>query len=349
MSADDSQLLKQLSDSSYEVAVLRKHGASGVQTLAAVMDVVVRLLKVMPYEVLTEGVYVVAPLAGTVNPTEGDEFVYIGSVEELSGRMLSGLTVCIRGPRDIIVWPKPDVGILGLDSFIAYRYVHNVGEEVLIDEKTWPIRSDAPWPCSKSPPTFSELEEALLHYAEITRRPDHCPYICSAWRDDRRLAFLPKPERLLRKSLFFALRYSLRFAQVREEQNQDETKPVDIEVSWWDGRRAALIEVKWMGRSGPRNGPFTTVFSESDAVKGLRQLDDYLERREGVTPNVPVIGHIFVYDARRCGVKADSVTVSSANGGYYRMRDIKYPEEILAKPRIGRPIRCFLEPVISGS
>jgi hypothetical protein len=349
MSGDDSELFKQLSDSSYEVAVLRKHGASGVQRLAAVMEVVVRLLRVIPYEILTDGVFVVAPLAGTVDLAEGDEFIHIGSVEELSGRMLSGLTVCIRGPRDIIVWPNPDVGALGLDSFIAYRYVHDVGEEVVIDEETWPIRSDTPWPCSKSTPTFSELEEAMLHYANMTRRPDHCPYICDAWRDDRRLAFLPKPERLLRKSLFVALRYSLRSAQVREEQNQDETKPVDIEVTWWDGRRAALVEVKWMGRSRPKDGPFTTSFSESAAVRGLKQLDDYLERREGSTPNVPVIGHVFVYDARRRGLNAGSMAVSSANGGYYRMRDIRYPEEILEKPRIGRPIRCFLEPVISGN
>jgi hypothetical protein len=68
----------------------------------------------------------------------------------------------------------------------------------------------------------------------------------------------------MRDSLIEALMYLLRDANARPEHNTDETKPVDIRVEWFASGAAALIEVKWLGRSTavPRRPTTTGTYTD---------------------------------------------------------------------------------------
>lgn len=57
----------------------------------------------------------------------------------------------------------------------------------------------------------------------------------------------------MRDSLIQALQLVLRDANARPETNTDETKLVDVRVKWFTSGAAALIEVKWLGRSTARS------------------------------------------------------------------------------------------------
>lgn len=339
-------LMNEISSRAYEVAVVRLYGRPGVDCLLKLMDAVKDLLRVHPPEMLTDGLYFAIPLdpAGVAWPEGGKR---ITNLSELSGQSFRNLTVAFTGATTFTVWESVKPEDLSIGPHIAYRYVHAVSEEVLLDGDAWPL-DDVGLPCAVGAQTYSSLEEALANYVGQNRRPEMCPNLAQTWRDDRRLSFLPKPEALMRRSLALALRYTLSGVQVRPEQNQDETKPVDIEVTWWSPPRSAIIEIKWLGASGSQGSDtFSTTYAASRAIDGLKQLADYLDRRDGTTPTVPVMGYLVVFDARRRGLKATDVSISREDGLHYQLRDPEYPVDLLERTDMGRPFRCFMEPVYS--
>jgi hypothetical protein len=340
------ELMTRVVQQSFESEVQKRFGDSGVERLVNLLDTAKELFRYVPHEWMHDGATVITPLDPQhVLHLEGGGRTVVG-LHNLSGRTMRGVTVVIRGRDTFEVVEHADHRLYGVVDVLTYRYIHGVSEEILVDGTPWPVE-DTGWPCAMAVPIFSSLEEALDTYVALHRRPEYCAHIEKAWRGANRLAFLPKPERHLRRSLFLALRTSVRSAHVEQEQNQDETKPVDIEVTWWNPGRVAIIEVKWLGRSGPEDEEFTTTYKERRAVDGLKQLADYLNRRDGSTPTVSVTGYLFVFDGRRQAVTYTDTSIDAERGLHFADLDPRYPAELLEMPDIGRPFRLFLEPIVS--
>ncbi|MBD8538046.1 hypothetical protein [Frigoribacterium sp. CFBP 8751] len=330
---------------SYQVAAYSAHGDLGLEAVVRVLDTARTLLSHVPYEMLTTGVEIVTSVDVSVplSVTGGAEH---RRFDMLEGKALSAITVAIMGAGSHRVWDSLNAPVSSTSPTIIYRYIHHDREVVEIDGSEWNV-NDSPWPCAMGTPTFSNLEEALDRYTKLNRIPLQCAHLVSSWRDDERLAFAPKPEHLMRRSLILALQYALEGATVRPEQNQSETRPVDIEVTWWDSRRAAIIEIKWLGASGPTDrSKFTSTHPEKRALDGLKQLADYLDLRDGTTSEIPVMGYLYVFDARRLGLTASQTAISREDGLHFQFSDPPYPADLLARADMGSPYRCFLEPVI---
>lgn len=343
--ADMVATLNKLSERSHEVAAYDAYGEPGVATLVQVLDVSRQVLEHVPFEMMTVGFTVYAPADQAFLPV-GLPGEALSDPRALAGRPLDTLSVYVSQNGQLQAWDDGTVPFTSADPVLTYRYVHGTSEVVVVAGQEWPI-NDTGWPCAMATPTFAELEDALDHYIALNRRPDRCLHLTQTWREPARLGFLPKPEHLMRDSLFGALRYALKGATVRPELNQDETKPVDLEITWFGINRSAIIEIKWMGDSAPpgTQAAFATPYRDARAIEGLRQLADYLDRRDGISPDIPVIGYLFVFDARRRGLRPSHTTIDSANGLYYAMRGVDYPQDLLDRPDMGRPFRCFMEPI----
>lgn len=349
MTSEDSDDLvaafAQLSLNQYEVAVHERFGVPGIEALVRLLGSTRELLKHLPFEMFTDGLVIHAPVdpAHTIDASGG---TMLYRLEELSGKAMAKLTVVLAGATTHKAWPDNVDDLVCDGPYLTYRYVHGQREEILVDGAAWPV-NDSPWACGMATPTFATLEEALGYYVRQNRVPEQCAHLQSMWREEQRLGLIEKPEKLMRRSLLQALTYAVGGdATVRPELNQSETKPVDIEVSWWGMKRSALIEIKWLGHSGEIGADqFSTSYSQSRAVSGLKQLADYLDLRDSTTSDVPVMGYLFVFDARRRGLVATQTSITTENGMYYAMRDPDYPADLLERPDMGTPFRCFIEPV----
>lgn len=330
---------------SYQVAAYDLFGDAGLEAVVRTLDAAREVLRHVPYEMLTTGLEILVGV-DSEHPIQTDGGARYARLEMLEGMTFSALTVAVKESRVFQIWDSLDVTVSSAGPTFVYRYIHGDREVIEISGIEWHL-NESPWPCSMGTPTFSRLEEALDRYTQINRIPVQCAHLISSWRDDKRLAFVQKPEHLMRRSLILALSYALEGATVRPEQNQSETRPVDIEVTWWGTRRSAIIEIKWLGASGPADrSRFTSTHAEPRALEGLQQLAEYLDLRHGTTSGDSVIGYLYVFDARRKDLTATQDAVSREDGYFYQYSDPAYQESLIARPDMGTPYRCFIEPVI---
>ena len=233
----------------------------------------------------------------------------------------------------------------------AVVFLHDRGNErFLISEEEIEIpRIFAGAQSIFSVPQYANLADALAYYSYPVVRNSECPILETVWHDKNRLFLIEKPEETIQRSLQNYLRNTLRSdAEVKREQNVDDTHPVDLRVNFHFSNRVALIEVKWLGKSKHSDGSQATQFSESRAVAGAHQLVCYLERFAGSSPSVVAIGYLVVVDARRKGLTEESTTISVNNGMYYCHRDIEFrPKYELERSDFSSPIRMFAEPICS--
>ncbi len=205
-------------------------------------------------------------------------------------------------------------------------------------------------------PTFETLDDALNDYARRVARVSHCHVLNAkwggggtrgAWYDDRRLFFLAKPEETLRRSLEQFLVTSLRgSADVRPEQNVDETQPIDIKVTFDSPRHVALIEIKWLGKSRKEDGSMATPYYQHRAQEGADQLAAYLDANHPYDPENKTRGFLVVIDARRRGLNEQSTTVTTADGMFYANKEIDYdPAHHITRNDFAPPLRMFVEPI----
>lgn len=196
---------------------------------------------------------------------------------------------------------------------------------------------------------FTDLKDALLAYRDSMARTSKCHLIREAWAEENRLWFVPKPEYRLRKALANHLTSFLRHDEidVREEQNVDESHPVDIKLVWRMENRSAIIEVKWLGKSMDNaTRSVTQKFTDVRARTGAKQLAEYLESHRQQAAKEDTRGYLVIFDCRRRGISPSDATVSRSKGHYYATRDVSYsPEYHKTRKDFEEPIRMFLEPV----
>lgn len=235
---------------------------------------------------------------------------------------------------------------------IIYRYDDGV-DRILIKEHDEYVQKVSPILSSNfANATLSSLEEAFSRYSEFALETK-CRILASVWEggvDGPRLVLVNRPESIMRDSLIQALQLLLRDANARPEHNTDETKPVDIRVEWFGSGTAALIEVKWLGRSTavsrkPTEEVTYTDYGPPRAQEGADQLADYLDREVRHTASTETRGYLVVFDARRKNVRGAADSLSQADAMHYSKDVIGYdPDHAQSRADFAPPLRFFLNP-----
>lgn len=197
-------------------------------------------------------------------------------------------------------------------------------------------------------PIYSDLTEALNHYANHLLRKSRCRIFSQAWLDSNRICFAKKPEKFMRNSLEQYLISSLRDVEVRPEQNIDESHPVDIKITWQIINRIAIIEIKWLGLSIDPVGNTRTPYTESRANSGARQLAEYLDQNAPRSTLCPTRGYLVVVDGRRKLPSDGSVppSINTSDGMHYANKAIAWTDNHhLTRKDFEPPIRMFAEPI----
>ncbi len=199
-------------------------------------------------------------------------------------------------------------------------------------------------------PTYSDytdLEIALEDYMVRSIKRSSCFIFKEAWHQDERLYLKNRPEKLIRRSLMqYLINVFGAGIDVQPESPTDETKPVDITITWFFNNRQTLIEIKWIGKSINAKEDDLTENTPYDARSGATQLAGYLDRKEDFGPIKLITGILIVIDARRKGITLESDSVDRQNGYHYEHADIAYnPDYHKIRDDFEPPKRMFAEPV----
>lgn len=195
-------------------------------------------------------------------------------------------------------------------------------------------------------PTYHDLSVALRQYATLMARRTSCKILKAIWFDDKYLFLKVKPEADMRDSLTQYLKSSLGTqAEVRPEQNMDESKPVDIKIEWFMSQKQAIIEIKWLGQSRDKK-KLRTKYGPPRANEGAKQLANYLELNKTQAPHYRTHGYLVVFDARRKNLATDSRTLPADDAMFFASSEIGYdPDYSARRSDFAPPVRFFLEPV----
>jgi hypothetical protein len=193
------------------------------------------------------------------------------------------------------------------------------------------------------------LNEVLLRYKNERIRKVSCEHFRKSWADNNFIYFINKPEDSIQLSLSEYLKNSLRGVDVVREYNLNAAKPVDVRVYWREANRAALIEVKLMGRSLKVDGQINTYeYGNDRANDGMVQIKEYIDLVEKDSPSVINKGYLVVIDGRRNGINPKISSISTENGMFYVNSELVIDEDKkfhLTHANIEKPIRMFAEPI----
>lgn len=265
----------------------------------------------------------------------------LGSIQDLA--------VEIRDDNSPFVWQSLPTQITSIiETGIVYRLIQSV-ETFSISGNTVAVPKVIQDAVSQFLLNyFKDLRQALLAYRDSMARTSKCHLLRDAWADDKRLRFRAQPEYRLRRALHNYLYSYLRHDDIdlREEQNVDDSHPVDIKILWRMENRTAIIEVKWVGKSiDVTTGKITATYADARARKGAKQLAEYLESHKQQAAKEDTRGYLVVFDCRR-RLKKSAITVNKAEGFHYQTREITYsPKFHETRTDFDEPIRMFLEPV----
>lgn len=334
----------------FAVKVHRELGAAGAQTLRELITRVRETHDALTTERLAKGLTVIRTL-GTGSVEAGVAPAVFTQTRELTAwyRQEAGpLSIHFEHDGTIRAWcAEIDTAAIN-GQFVSYRYSGHQKEQILTPGGVHAVPTIANFPSYFAVPYFLDLRESLVRYGSISVRHAQCDIFRTTWREPARLVFVNKPEATMRRSLQQYLRASLRDhgpIQVMPEQNVNETKPVDIKVTWTASNRVALIEIKWLGLSHDATKQTKTPYTAARAKSGAKQLADYLDSYHANDPDSEARGYLVVFDGRRKGVTPESTSVSYADGFHYANEEIDYPSALLARHDFDTPVRFFCEPV----
>lgn len=235
---------------------------------------------------------------------------------------------------------------------LIYRFDRS-SERILAKDHEAFVPSISPMLMSNfATPTLSSLEEAFAYYARYVLE-SNCRLLKDVWEkgvDGPRLVLVNKPEARMRDSLAQALELLLREVTVKPEQNTDETKPVDIRVSWFASGATALIEVKWLGKSTAKShdvtaGPTYTEYGPLRAQAGANQLADYMDREVRHSGATAPRGYLVVFDARRKDCKGPEDALAEADAMAHANEIIALdPDHSRTRTDFAPLVRFFLNP-----
>ena len=354
--------MAEIAEETYVGVVTKRFGEDGAKSLRTTLLTIRRLYEHVPPEKVTGTLVVVCPVSDsttfegilTSKRTEDDgATTVVATVDHLATELEPGggsavsVVEILRGGRfrffsDVAV---PDYRTLSKDSIV---YVFDGSRErFYMAGDVREVVNPAPGAHASvyAIPTFRALEDALKDYRLRFVRYCGCQILATVWECDTRLVFKNKPEATMRRSLAQFLRMTLRGgATVGEEQNVDESHPVDIRVTWHLGTRVALLEIKWLGDSRTVTGGLLR-YRDARANQGAKQLVEYLEAQAVQTPTHYRTGYLVVIDGRRRGVQRNTEALTCDDALYYAERPVVYdPPYHQQRTDFAMPIRMYSEP-----
>ena len=193
------------------------------------------------------------------------------------------------------------------------------------------------------------LNTALLRYKNERVRKVSCEHFKKCWSDGKFIYWINKPEDSIQLSVSEYLKSALDGVDVVREYNMNASKPVDVRVYWRKANRAALIEVKLMGRSLKSNGDINSYeYDNQRANDGMVQIKEYMDLVESDSPGVINKGYLVVLDGRRNGINPKVASVTIVNGMFYSAQDLDIAidkQYFNTHKNIEKPIRMFVEPI----
>lgn len=349
----------------YTLHVEREFGALGTQKLKVLLNEISMLYRHIPAEKISGSLTLkikVTELAEEVNitPPSKESSIqksYFDLAEKVKNNSLNHIVIDILDNSEfeiLILQNECDCVQLAKNS-IVYKFIDASDH---IYAKTYQCQIPKLSPVLASNfciPTLNGLEDALMLYSNRIAKYSSCPTLSRVWEggvEGPRLVLVNKPESIMRDSLTNALRLLLApDAEVRPEHNTDETKPVDIKISWIGSRASALIEIKWLGRSlaksrGDNIGKVTfTNYSLPRVQEGALQLADYLDREIRSTSATAHKGYLVIFDARRKNIQGPDDKLQRYDAFHYESNeinlDIDYPN---SRDDYSKPYRFFMEP-----
>ncbi len=336
--------LSALADASFVAKAEQTYGDTGVDRMIELLGIVREIFHAVPYESFT-GSVLVAIILGEDEAVPEFATADLASVAELTGNTGPDLTV-VRLPSGDLLAHHGAVLVEDLPG-PALVFERSDGDEVFhVAGEVLAAQNPVNLPSVFGQATFDDLGSAVGSYHRDLARASGCLILSNCWRDPKRILFNPKPEASMRRSLYQFLKVTLRHpdgqVEVRQEQNVDETHPVDIKVAWPHGR-IALIEVKWMGKSAGK-GPQVVDHNHARAKAGLAQLVDYLEKNLADVPEHITWGYLVVFDGRRRQVNTETTTVDHDAGLHYEDDDTEFDPMLLGREDVAPPARLFLRP-----
>lgn len=233
------------------------------------------------------------------------------------------------------------------DNFIAYVY-DDKKEHFIVNKQKIPIVNKVSCP-SIFALQYHDLNEALLDYKNESVKNVSCEHFKECWADKKWIYLKNKPEKCMQKSISEYLRSRLRGVKTVKEYNLGASKPVDVRVFWSEANRAALIELKWLGKSLKEDESLGTSYSNGRANDGIKQIKEYIDLEQCDTPTIITKGFLVVIDGRRRNISLSKVaSVSRTDGFYYSAKELIIDadkEYWKTHPNIEKPVRIFVEPI----
>jgi hypothetical protein len=344
----DHDALRRIAHDLYVPVIHAKHGDEGTGALRVVLEFLGRFFERIEPELLKAPLIVLHPISGFDEATLPTNPSLAQDIPSLAPLVRGPCVIRIR-ERGFECWSDKSID-LSIVSKKAVVYCFDRGaERFVVDGADHPVRAVETTQASFfARPTFGSLREALQRY-RLRVRTSSCLLFNAAWEDGNRLFFRSGAEQEMRRSLHQYLAAVLRDAEVRPEQNVDESHPVDIKVTWMFTTRLALIEIKWLGKSRDA-GKITANHGDARAKSGAKQLADYLDGNRSQAPEHITRGYLVVFDGRRRGLNAESTTVNRENGLHYEGVEIAFdPEYHKVRDDFEEPIRLFCEPICAAS
>lgn len=326
----------------------RAYGAPGTEALRQVLETVHAAYAWVAPEILSGGLTIFRTLDANARPIDSSTAVTLDRLDGLPALAQGALTLQWIGDGRLLVWTaRVDPSGLPAEA-AAYELRPGDGEHLWIGGASDRVPVVTPYASQFAVPTFWDLEDALSHYAIHFARNSTCHILAGIWRDPARLLMHSKPEETMRRSLENYLRSTLRshkLIEVRPEQVVDESKEIDIKVTWAVPNRIALIEIKWLGESLGPSGQSTSYSEGRARVDGVQQLVDYLDRNRPRSPIQVVVGYLVVFDGRRRGLTPGQTQITFADALHYSTAEITYDPAILSRQDFGPPYRLFMEAI----
>lgn len=344
----DYDALRRIAHDLYVPVIHAKHGDEGTGALRVVLEFLGRLFERIEPELLSAPLIVLHPVSGfdeaalPMNPRIAQDIPSLVS-------MVRGACVIRIRDRGFECWSDQVID-LSVVSRNAVVYCFERGaERFIVDGANHRVPAvDTAQASFFSRPTFGDLREALQRYRHRVLASS-CPLFKEAWEDENRLFFRSHAEQEMRRSLHQYLATVLRDAEVRPEQNVDESHPVDIKVTWMFTTRLALIEIKWLGKSRDA-GRITADHGAARANRGAKQLADYLDANRSLAPEHVTRGYLVVVDGRRRGLNPSSTSVTGEDGLHYEGVEIPFdPEYQKVRNDFDEPLRLFCEPICAAN
>ena len=238
--------------------------------------------------------------------------------------------------------------LLKKDNFIAYVY-DGEKEYFIVNKHKISIVNKFSCP-SIFALQYHNLNEALLDYKNERIKNVSCEHFKKCWADKKWIYLKNKPENDMQLSLSEYLKTRIRGVKTTvREYNLGASKPVDIRVFWSEANRAALIELKWLGKSLKKDESLGTAYSNGRSNDGAKQIKEYIDLENGDTPTIITKGYLVVIDGRRRNINSNKVTfVSRTDGFHYSAKELEIDADKKywkTHPNIEKPVRMFVEPI----